>query len=121
MVQTPTVSTPATATVKIDFLYFEDCPSHERALELLREVIQEEGLQSQVEIRKVETDEEAEALRFPGSPTIRVNGLDIDQHADLTVGLACRAYRRADGRISPLPPKDRITRAIRNARRSEEA
>jgi hypothetical protein len=109
------MATKSSALLPIDFLYFDDCPSHERALELLHEVIQAEGVAADIQIRQVETEEDAERLRFPGSPTIRVAGVDIDQNPNLPVGLACRAYRHDNGRISPLPPRDKIVHALQAA------
>ena len=58
-------------SLDIEFLFWEECPSHERALELLREVLQENGISTDVRIVQVETDELAEQLSFPGSPTAR--------------------------------------------------
>lgn len=100
----------------IEFLYIEDCPSHERALELLNEVLAEEQLDAKVHVHRLETDTEAEEVGFPGSPTIRIDGKDIDDRPNLPVGLACRAYRHQNGRISPLPEKETILQAIRQAR-----
>lgn len=99
--------------MKITFLYYEDCPSHDVALDRLRQVMAEEGVQAEIEIIKVETDEQAQGLRFVGSPTILVNGQDIDPPpADAYYGLTCRAYRLEDGRISPLPSPEMIRRAL---------
>ena len=64
--------------MKIEVLYWDGCPSHPEALELLQAVLAERGVEATVELREVLTDEEAEALRFPGSPTIRVDGRDVD-------------------------------------------
>ena len=64
--------------MRVSFLYYEECPSHDLALERLREVMAEEGIPGEVEVLKVETDEQARELRFVGSPTIRVDGKDID-------------------------------------------
>jgi hypothetical protein len=106
------------ATLHIDFLYWEDCPSHEAALALLRSVLADEHIQAEVTVQDVETDEDAIALRFPGSPTIRVNGRDIDPTIDEDVaGLTCRAYRTAAGKVSPLPPRDLIANAVRGGTR----
>ncbi len=103
-------------TVKITFMYFEDCPSHEAALARLHQVIAEEGVAAEVEVIRVETDEEAVRHRFTGSPTILVEGRDIDPPATgAQYALACRAYRREDGRITPLPPVELIRRALRAA------
>ncbi len=102
------------SVVKITFLYFEDCPSHEAALARLRQVMAEEGVRAEIEIVKVETDEQAHNRRFVGSPTILIDGQDIDPlPADIQYALTCRAYQLEDGRISPLPSVDMIRRALR--------
>ncbi len=100
--------------MRVSFLYYEECPSHDLALERLREVMAEEGIPSEVEVFKVETEEQARQLRFVGSPTIRVDGRDIDPPSDSRYALSCRAYDLQDGRISPLPSKDMIRRALRS-------
>ena len=98
--------------MQVSFYYFEDCPSHEQALERLRETMAEEGLADFVEVVEVETEEEARRLRFVGSPTIRVDGEDIVPPEDASYALACRAYRLEDGRASPLPSKAMIRAAL---------
>ncbi len=99
---------------KIEFLFWQDCPSHPEARQRLREVMAEVGLQVPVEEIEVLTDEEAERLKFPGSPTIRVNGTDIDAAgaAQMGTALTCRVYRLEDGRFSPVPSKGMIRRAL---------
>ena len=103
----------------MSFLYYEDCPSYDLALERLREVMDEEGIPGEVEVVKVETEEQARELRFVGSPTIRVDGQDIEPPSDPRYALTCRAYRLADGRISPLPSKDKMQRALRSPAKSQ--
>ena len=105
--------------LKVEFLYWADCPSHERALALLREVMAEEQIQASVEIIEVKTEDEAEQYKFYGSPTIRIEGEDIAPLTEFNAqpSLTCRAYRRADGRISPLPPRELIVAAFRRASR----
>jgi hypothetical protein len=99
--------------MNIDFLYYQDCPSHDIALERLRQVMAEQNIQAEIEILRVETEEQAQRLAFTGSPTIRVNGMDIDPPPPGTAnGLTCRAYHLDDGRISPLPPLEMIRRAF---------
>ncbi len=102
---------------KTEFFYYEDCPSHEQALALLREIMQQEGVSTPIEIIRVETDADAQRYNFYGSPTIRVNGVDIAPlPEDIPApSLTCRAYRRADGRISPLPPRELIAAALHGA------
>lgn len=102
----------------VTFLYFEDCPSHEEALARLRQVMREEQIESRIEITRVETEALAQRLQFAGSPTIRINGRDIvEPPAGSRYGLACRAYRLEDGRISPLPSLEMIRSAFSVARK----
>jgi hypothetical protein len=104
--------------VRVSFLYYEGCPSHDLALERLREVMAEEGVPGDLEVFKVETEDQARELRFVGSPTIRVDGEDIDPPSDSRYVLTCRAYRLEDDRISPLPSKDMIRRALSSPAKS---
>ena len=105
--------------MRVSFLYYEECPSYDLALERLREVMDEEGIPNEVEVIKVESEEQARKLRFVGSPTICVDGQDIDPPSDSRYALTCRAYRLADDRISPLPSKDMIRRAFRPSAKSQ--
>ena len=100
---------------RIEFLWWRECPSSDRALELLRGEVEAAELDpASLEVFEVTGEEEAERLRFSGSPTIRVDGEDIDPGgADVQrFGLTCRVYRRADGRVSPLPDTERIRAAL---------
>jgi hypothetical protein len=101
--------------VEITFLYFEDCPSYEPALARLREVMAELNVDVSIQVVRVDTEEQAEALRFFGSPTIRINAVDIDPPADDRPALTCRVYELADGRISPLPSHEMIHSALQRA------
>ena len=99
--------------MRVNFLYYEECPSYDLALERLREVMAEEGIPGEVEVVKVETEEQAHQLRFVGSPTIRIDGQDIDPPSDPRYALTCRVYHLEDNRISARPSKDMIRRALR--------
>ena len=100
--------------MKITFLYYEDCPSHDEALQRLQVVIAEERLLAELEVIKVETEEQAERYHFVGSPTILVDGQDIvPPPAEAVPALTCRAYQLDNGRISPLPSAAMIRRALR--------
>jgi hypothetical protein len=99
--------------LRVTFQYIDDCPSHEQALARLRKVLNEEGVSAKIDVIKIESEEQAKRLRFVGSPTILVNGIDIDPQPIDQYGLACRAYQLEDGRISPLPSEEMIRRAIR--------
>ena len=99
--------------MRIELLYWEGCPSYPEARELLEQVLAERGVGAEVEMREVTTHEEAEALRFPGSPTIRIDGRDVDPAgAGARPALTCRIYHLPGGRISPVPSREMIEEAI---------
>jgi hypothetical protein len=101
---------------RVELLYWEGCPSHPRALADLRDAMARLGLDGdQVTIREVDTDERADRERFVGSPTIRIDGLDVEDPGDEPFGLTCRVYRRRDGAISPVPDPADVRDALRRA------
>jgi len=80
------------APARIELLYWEGCPSHPEALALLESVLAEQGVTTVVELREVRTQADAERLGFPGSPTIRFDGRDVDPRgAGETPSLTCRS------------------------------
>ncbi len=102
--------------MKIQFFYFEDCPSHEPALQRLHTVMAEEGVEADVSITQVETQADAEQHAFVGSPTIRINGEDVSPvPADTPPMLSCRVYQWDDGRFSPMPSVKMIREALQKA------
>jgi len=102
--------------VEIRFLYSDQCPSHDEAIERLRKVLDEEGINAKIEVIRVETFEDAKRFRYPGSPTILINGHDVDPVPNHEYAPTCRAYRLEDGRISPLPSASMILKAVRAAK-----
>jgi len=104
--------------VQIQFLFWEDCPSHPQAWRLLQEVLDETGIEATIERIEVVTDEQAEQWQFPGSPTIRINGVDVDAGGASQMGsaLTCRVYVLEDGRFSPVPSREMIHWALQRAR-----
>lgn len=104
----------------IDFLYWSGCPSHEKAERELRQAMADLKIEPTVlTVRRVETREEAMATNFPGSPTIRIDGADIES-ADEEPQLTCRVYRRRDGRISPTPDPACIREALEAAQTNDQ-
>jgi hypothetical protein len=99
---------------RIELYWWEGCPSHPEALALLRDVLAARGLEVEVELHEVRSDEEAVELAFPGSPTIRVDGRDVDPAgAAARPALTCRIYRTPDGRTSPIPSREQLEEALR--------
>jgi hypothetical protein len=107
---------------RIEFLYWSECPSHPEARRRLGEVLIDLDLEAQVEEIEVLTDEAAARLAFPGSPTIRVDGVDVDplSAAQMGTALACRVYVLEDGRYSPVPSKEMLRRALSPGNRGRE-
>ncbi len=103
--------------MRVELLYFDGCPSYERLLPRLRELVAAADPDAPIELRRVETAEEAARERFLGSPTVRVDGRDVDPGAPQRrdFGLKCRLYRTERG-LGPLPPDGWIAEALRRAR-----
>lgn len=101
----------------MEFLWWRECPSWERALDMLREQMDAAGLDpDSIEAREIDTEEAAEREEFVGSPTIRVDGRDVQPPPeDDLAGLVCRVYRRRDGRASPLPDAGEVREVLRAA------
>jgi hypothetical protein len=102
--------------MNVELLFWEGCPSHDRALSELRTAMAELSLDPEVVVRRVDTEAAAAAERFVGSPTIRIDGVDIQPPDEEPVGLTCRVYRRRDGRISPTPDPADLRDALLAAR-----
>jgi hypothetical protein len=103
---------------QIQFLWWKECPSWERALATLREEMEVAGLDpASIEVTEIDTEEDADRAEFPGSPTIRIDGSDFHPpDPEAPRGLTCRVYRRRDGRISPLPDPEDLREALAKAR-----
>jgi hypothetical protein len=100
----------------IELLWWEGCPSHPEALADLRRVLEEEHVTDPVRLVEVDSDEQARAQRFPGSPTIRIDGEDaIAPSAGEPFSLTCRVYRLRDGRVSPTPDVEDLRAAVRRS------
>jgi hypothetical protein len=108
----------AARTPSVELLWWEGCPSTEDALAMLRDEMAAAGLDAQaLDVREVSTDADAEREEFVGSPTIRVDGHDVQPVHGEAIGLSCRVYRLADGRISPLPDREEVRQTLLDAMR----
>jgi hypothetical protein len=95
--------------MKIELLYFDGCPSYAELLPRLRELLAAEAIDEEIELRRVETAEDAEREGFLGSPTVRIDGEDVDPTAKDRddFGLECRLYRTQEG-LARTPPESWI-------------
>ena len=102
--------------MRVEVLYFDGCPTYRTAEKTLRAVLAQGGAEAVVELVAVNTDEEARRLRFPGSPTIRVDGEDLFPMPDRArYALGCRMYATPEGlRGSPTAEMVRASLAERN-------
>jgi len=102
--------------MRVELLHIPDCPSYEVAAQLLKEILREYGLPQHISEVSVTDFAQAEALAFPGSPTIRVDGKDVDSALPEQGyrGLSCRTYI-VDGKRQGFPSHAMISLAIRLA------
>ena len=100
--------------VRVEVLYLEGCPSHQAFLPHLRWLLHDAGVTAPLQLVRIESSEHAVRERFLGSPTLRIEGVDVDPTATgrTDYGLACRLYRHPDGTAHPFPADDWITRAV---------
>lgn len=84
-------------TVNFELLYFDGCKSWHRALENLRQALRLEGLDLAVSLVRIEDDSHARAMRFIGSPSIRLNGNEFFPEQTKNYGLSCRVYQSREG------------------------
>ena len=98
--------------MEVEVLYFDGCPTYKTAENTLRQVLAEEGIDAEINLVVVNTDEEARRQRFPGSPTIRVEGKDLfpmSEREDWRLG--CRVYATPEG-LKGLPTTEMLRAAL---------
>ena len=100
----------------IELLWFKGCPHHRLARTMITEVLGELEKNAVLETREVDDEERGRAVCFPGSPTIRVNGRDIEPRwepcSDCTP--RCRVYLRPDG-VDGLPDRTWLVEAVKRS------
>lgn len=100
--------------MKVEVLYFDGCPNHDATVELVNQVLKEEGVTAaEVLAVPVPDEETARSIGFLGSPSIRVNGLDVEAAARSArdYGMACRTYV-VNGHRSGLPSREMLRQAV---------
>ncbi len=99
--------------MKVELLYIADCPNYVEAARLLREMLSEFGARDEVSEIEVTDSAQADALAFIGSPSIRIEGKDIEpiEPSARHYALSCRTYL-VDGKLTGVPPLDMIRAAI---------
>jgi hypothetical protein len=107
-------------TKQIEVLVFDGCPNLESTIEHARQAVTRANVSADLRVVRVETDDDAQRLRFLGSPTVRVDGVDVEPAAigREDFGMQCRIYSVA-GRYQGTPPADWIAAALRGGRPEE--
>jgi hypothetical protein len=102
--------------MRIEVLYFDGCPNHEALLPRLREILARTGVCAEIDLRRIANDQAAQRERFLGSPTVRIDGRDIEPEAERRTdyGLKCRLYRASTG-LSGQPEAELLQAALRSA------
>jgi hypothetical protein len=100
--------------MRVELLWWEGCPSYPETRADLEQALAAAGLDAPVKMVEIESDEQAQRERFPGSPTIRIDGEDILPCPEgEPFSLTCRVYRLRDGRPSPTPDPEDILEALK--------
>jgi hypothetical protein len=100
--------------MKIELLYFNDCPSYQEALTLLQEVLNDAGRPHPIELIEIKDEADVQRWKFIGSPSIRVNGVDLFDQGTSNYGLECRVYQTPDG-LKGWPTKSMLVEALTHA------
>ena len=99
----------------IEVFYVPGCPNHQATIDTLKNVLDAASITAP--IREVAITDEAMArqLKFPGSPTVRIDGRDVESTPEESYGVACRLYSNGSG----VPSPEALQRAVTGARRAQ--
>jgi hypothetical protein len=99
--------------MRIEVLYIEGCPAYQATVRRVGAVLSECGLETDIRSIRIENEDHAKVLRFLGSPTVRIDGVDIEPGArgSLGFGFGCRVYATPTG-MECIPPAALIRDAI---------
>jgi len=98
--------------VKVELLWIDECPSYQRAKELLEQILRGENIAAAIEMIQVRGDADAVAKQFLGSPTIRINNVDpFAEPNQNNFAMQCRVYRTPEG-LKGVPTKEMLRTAV---------
>lgn len=101
--------------MKVELLYFDGCPNWRETDQRLRQALQLVGRDDvQVARIRVSTADQAQAIGFLGSPTVRVNGADPFAEPGAHAGLACRLFRTSTG-LAGAPTIEQLIEVLQTA------
>lgn len=95
--------------MRIEVQYFDGCPNSTEMISLIKEAMRSFDEQIEYEEILVETREKAETVKFRGSPTVLINGIDLENMPEsVNTNLSCRYYKNG------LPTKEQLIKLIIN-------
>ncbi len=100
--------------MKVELLYFDGCPSWQSGLQNLHSALEAIGLNVSVELVQVMDNDDAARKKFLGSPSFRINGVDLWNEERDTYSLSCRVYATPGG-MKGSPSISMLQEAIRRA------
>ena len=101
--------------MRIEVLYVPGCPNYEPAVQRLQAVLESQSWQAEIRSVPISSEDQAKNLLFPGSPTIRIDGEDVESSQTTVPSLSCRLYANGSG----IPSEELLRGAISNAKRRE--
>jgi hypothetical protein len=96
----------------IEVFYVPGCPNHQPAIDSLKDVLLSATIDAPIQEVAVMDEAMASRLKFPGSPTIRIDGSDVESNHRDSYGLACRLYSNGTG----VPSREILERALAQAK-----
>jgi len=104
----------------VELLYTDECPFWKETLKLINEIVNDSKLEITLKKVRVLSEKDAKRLKFPGSPTVRINGVDIDPAIKEIEGyVGCRIYMYK-GHVYEYPPKEMIKSAFETLLRKQK-
>lgn len=100
--------------INIRLMHVPGCHSWKDAIGVLEEAMAVIGIKATISVNVIETDEDAVQFKFVGSPSIRINGEDVDtlpKKVSQYKAASCRPYFY-EGRSYDYPPKEMIISAL---------
>lgn len=101
----------------IEIISIPDCPNHQATVERVKRLLSSERVSAEIKEILVSSSSQANAVGFAGSPTVRVNGKDVEVLTFVHTGLSCRIYEDGSG----IPPQNLLRQAIISASVHEAA
>ena len=105
--------------MEINLLYFDGCPSWQNAMANLQTASREERLDISINLIEVESDQEATAAKFLGSPSFQVNGEDFWPEIRQTYSMNCRVYKTHEG-LKGWPTVEMLRQKLHEKRKDKE-